>query len=129
MDETTIGDLMTEPVLTAEQDNRAVDVAGAMAEAGINSVVVIDESCRPLGILTSTDYVELTADGVNPHETTVSQLMTGSVVTATRDESVIAAAATMDSNNIGHLPVVDDDGQVTGILTGTDLTTFLASKT
>jgi CBS domain-containing protein len=127
MDETTIGELMTEPVLTVEQDNRAVDVAGAMAEAEINSVVVINESCHPLGILTSTDYVELTADGVNPHETTVTTLMTTGVVTATRDESVMAAAETMESNDIGHLPIVDDDGQVAGILTGTDLTAYLGS--
>lgn len=126
MDDLTVADLMTEPVLTVERDERPGDVARALMDAGIKSVVVIDEDCYPIGILTSTDYVALTADGVDPYDTTVGAEMTDGIVTVSHDESVPAAALKMNDHDIGHLPVVNDQGETVGILTGTDLTGYLA---
>lgn len=126
MSDLTVVALMTEPVLTVERDERPGDVAKAMSDAGIKSVVVIDEDCHPVGILTSTDYLTMTAAGVNPYETTVEEQMTGDILTVTRDESVAAAALKMHEHDIGHLPVVSDQNETVGILTGTDLTAYLA---
>jgi len=122
----TVEDLMTDPVLTVERTDSAAAVAEAMLEATVGSVVVIDEDCRPVGILTATDYVAMTAEGVDPHDATVGQLMADDVVTIEREASVDVAAAAMTDNDVEHLPVVDDDGQVVGILTTTDLTGYLA---
>jgi CBS domain-containing protein len=121
MTEPTVGDLMTRPVLTVAADDPVVEVAGAMREQGVNSVVVIDEACHPTHVLTSTDYVAMTADGVDPHVTTVAAVATEGVVTVGTGESVGAAARAMAEHDISHLPVVDDDGEVVGILTTTDL--------
>lgn len=126
MTEATVGELMTRPVLTVAADDAVIDVASAMREQGVNSVVVIDEACRPLSILTSTDYVTMTADGVDPHATVVGDVATTEVVTVTRDDPVAAAARLMAEHDISHLPVVDDDGEVGGILTTTDLTAHVA---
>lgn len=128
MDETTIENLMSEPVLTVDRTDLTVDVAGAMRESGINSVVVTDEDCHPTGILTSTDYVEMTADAVNPHEATVERFMTTDIVTARPDEHVSVAAETMAGREFSHLPVVDETEQVVGILTQTDLVVYLADE-
>jgi CBS domain-containing protein len=121
MTEPTVGDLMTRPVLTVAADDPVVEVAGAMREQGVNSVVVIDEACHPTHVLTSTDYVAMTADGVDPHVTTVAAVATEGVVTVGTGESVGTAARAMAEHDISHLPVVDDDGEVVGILTTTDL--------
>jgi CBS domain-containing protein len=121
MPEVTVGDLMTRPVLTVAADDPVIEVAGAMREQGVNSVVVIDEACHPTHVLTSTDYVTMTAEGVDPHATTVAAVATEGVVTVGTDESVGAAARTMADHDISHLPVVDDAGEVVGILTTTDL--------
>lgn len=53
----TVADVMTAPVLTLDAATPLDDAAGAMVEAGIKSLVVIDEDCRPVGILTSTDVL------------------------------------------------------------------------
>ena len=39
-------------------------------------IVIIDDDCRPLGIVTSTDYVELTSGGIDPYDTTIGEYTT-----------------------------------------------------
>lgn len=118
--------LMTEPTITVSREETAAAVARRMLEADVKSVVVVDDEGRPEGILTSTDYLRMTAEGVDPHETTVAAFLTSDVVTATPDEEVGTVAGRMLSKGISHLPVVDEDGRLTGIVTTTDLTEHLA---
>jgi len=126
MDERPVTELMMSPVLTVDSDEPTAAVADAMVRKGIRSLIVIDEACNPEGILTSTDYIELVAEGLDPAETTVGERMTTDIVTASVEETVRAAAGRMERHDISHLPVVDDDEQVVGILTTTDLRTFLS---
>lgn len=124
---TTVSELMTAPVFTAERGERPGDIADAMLEAGVNSIVVIDDECHPVGIVTATDYVALTASGTDPYATTLSAEMTTDIVTGRPDEPVQAVADRMAENDISHLPIVDGEGQTVGIVTTTDLTSHLAS--
>lgn len=123
----TVADLMSEPVLTVNRDDGAGEVARAMVESEVHSVVVIDEDCHPKGILTSTDYLRMTAEGVDPHTESVASVMTTGIVTATPDEPVEVAAARMAEHGLGHLPIVDEERVVTGILSATDLTVHLGT--
>lgn len=125
--DTPVTEVMTTPVLTVDGDETPASVASAMLENGIKSVVVIDDACHPVGILTSTDYVRMTADGVNPHNTRVREFMTRTIVTATTDETVPTVADRMRANAINHLPIVDNDETVVGIVSATDLTNYLAT--
>jgi len=120
--------LMTTPVLTVAGEEDAAAVAGAMRDQGVKSVVITDEDCQAAGILTSTDFVELAAEERQAGETSVSEYMTTAVVTANPDEAVPAVAARMRDHDISHVPVVDDEGQVVGILTATDLTASVAAE-
>lgn len=126
MTETRVTEVMTAPVLTVAGDETPASVASAMLENGIKSVVVIDDACHPIGILTSTDYVQMTAEGINPHDTTVREFMTQTIVSATTDETIPTAADRMRANAINHLPILDDDEKVVGIVSATDLTNYLA---
>ncbi|PSQ40794.1 CBS domain-containing protein [Halobacteriales archaeon SW_5_68_122] len=125
MSATTAAELMTAPVLTVAEDDRPGDVAEAMADRGFKSVIIIDDDCHPLGIVTSTDYVELTATGVDPYDATVSDHMTTDIVTARPTDEVDMLAKRMTEHDISHLPVVDDEEQVVGILSTTDITAHL----
>lgn len=53
--------------------------------------------------------------------TSVRQIMTGVVITASPDESVARAARRMQEMHVGGLPVVDGDGRLVGILTSRDV--------
>jgi CBS domain-containing protein len=126
MDERTVASPMTEGVVTAARDERLDDLAARLTDLDIKSVVVTDDDDRPAGILTSTDYLGVVDDGVDPAATTVGDRMTDEVVTVRYDETVRRAARLMDRHGIGHLPVVDADGRAVGIVSSTDLTSYLA---
>jgi CBS domain-containing protein len=126
MTDLAVGDVMTSPVLTLSAGTPVDEAAAGMLEAGIKSLAVIDDDCRPVGILTSTDLVRLAADGVAPGDATVADYMTRDVVTTRAGVPLSRVAARMIDADISHVPVVGDDGAVVGILTTTDLTRHLA---
>ena len=126
MDDVTVATPMTEGVLTVDPEESAGDLVEALVELDIKSVVVTGDEDRPVGILTSTDYLRMADDGVDPRETTVSERMTRDVVTVRYDETVTRAATLMYDHGISHLPVVDANGRAIGILSSTDLTAHLA---
>jgi len=127
MDETTVAELMTSPVLTVAPDAPLEEVADGMTDLGIKSVVVIDDDCAPAGILTSTDFLRAARDGRAPGETSVAAYMATDVVTVGPETPVSAAAERMTTNDLAHLPVVEN-GTVVGILTSTDLAGHLGDR-
>lgn len=119
---------MTSPVLTVAPSDPTRDVGKAMAREDIKSVVVTTEDCAVDGIFTATDYMELGIVAAGNASTTVGDCMTTDVVTVGPDEPVTTAADRMVENDISHLPVVDAEGNVTGIVTSTDLTACLTDR-
>lgn len=126
MTSTTVGHLMTSPVLTVEPETPVDEIADAMLEQGIGSIVAIDDDCQPIGILTSTDFVRIVAQGTPKDTTTVGDHMTTEIITTTEDAPIPQVADRMVDREISHLPVVDDDGEVVGILSATDLTSYIS---
>lgn len=53
----------------------------------------------------------------------VSEIMTQNVISLREDESAFLAAKLLERNHVGALPVCDDSGRVTGILTDRDVVT------
>jgi CBS-domain-containing membrane protein len=48
---------MTADVVTASPDARIADLARAMLDAHIHRIVIVDEACRPIGLVTGTDIL------------------------------------------------------------------------
>jgi len=97
-----------------------------MLDRDIGSLVVVDDDNDLVGILTTTDFVRITADDTAT-EATVADYMTTDVVTATANESINEVAGTMADNGFHHLPVVDNEAGVIGMLTTADLTAYLST--
>lgn len=121
-----IGQLMTEDLITVEKSQTLADAGVAMTEADIKSVIVSDADERPIGILTSTDFVRMAADGNTPTESSIGDYMTSDIVTTTPDTPVDEAADLMVKHNVSHLPVVRNDGRLTGIVTTTDVAVYVS---
>jgi CBS domain-containing protein len=117
---------MSSPVQTVTPETPIHEAAGTMLDRDIGSLVVVDEDDRPEGILTTTDCVTLVARQGSTDETLVREFMTTGIETATADENIQTAANRMMNHGSHHLPVVNADGSVIGILTTTDLTAYLS---
>ena len=116
--------VMSSPVYTVSPDALVEDAARKMLDAEIGSVVVVDDG-RLAGILTSTDFVKIVAERKPKDQTPVSAYMSEPDITTTAQVPIAEVAESMIEHGIHHVPVVDGDA-VIGIVTTTDLTSYLS---
>ena len=117
--------LMTTDLVTVTPDEGVETAASTILEKEAGSLVALDDDGQLSGILTCTDLTELVSDGAVPADATVDDYMTEDVTTTEPDESIQDAAVKMITRQIQHLPVVDADDEVVGMLSTTDLTAHL----
>lgn len=91
-----------------------------MKEHDIGCVLVMEQSALK-GIVSERDYArKMILSGKASASTPVSDIMTSELICATRSNSVDDCMALMSSNDIRHLPVVED-GVVYGMVSVRDL--------
>ncbi|TQQ82311.1 CBS domain-containing protein [Halonotius roseus] len=117
--------LMTTDLVTVTADEGVESAAGTILEKEAGSLVVLDDDDQIAGILTCTDLAKLVSDGAVPADADVGDYMTEDVTTTDPEESIQDAAVKMLTGQIQHLPVVDSDDAVVGMLSTTDLTAHL----
>jgi len=116
--------LMSTELVTIPRDAAAADAAKRMLETGVSSILVVDDG-RLAGLITATDFVSLVRRNDPEDETPVEAFMTTDVVTVSPDDSVEELAEPTD-RGYTHLPVVDADDRLVGMLSTTDLTAYLS---
>ena len=126
MQDIFVGRLMSSGVVTVTPDTRVEDAAELLLEEGIGSLIVVDGDNQLAGILTSTDFVRIVRDSEPKAETTVERYMTEGVVTAEAGEPIREAADRLITYGIHHLPVVDEEEGVIGMLSTTDLAAYFS---
>lgn len=126
MDDVFVGSLMSSPVHTVGADTSLQNAGRLMLEHGIGSVIVVDDDDQLEGILTATDFISVIADGDPDPDATVGTSMSLDVTTTTANEPIESVADLMVEHGFHHVPVLDE-GQVIGVITTTDLTSYLSS--
>jgi CBS domain-containing protein len=119
--------LMTTDLHTVTPDTLVEDAAAVLLENDISSALVVEDG-RLVGILTTTDFVEIVAKSQPKAETTVERYMTSDPITAGAQDAVSAVAATMIDHGFHHVPVVDDEGTPIGIITTSDFAAYVSSS-
>ena len=127
MDDIFVARLMSTDLETVGPDTLVEDAAGQMQDGGVSSLVVVDDDGHLLGILTTTDFVDIVARSKPKAQTTVERYMTTDVVTTDAQASIRDVADVMLEHGFHHLPVVDDEEGVIGIISTTDLAAYLST--
>jgi CBS domain-containing protein len=147
----TVKELMTEPVVTVDENMLAVDVARVMQEHDIGAVVVVDESGQLRGIVTESDFTgigrsvpfsvalapvvfgaraatiaELERIYVMARQLRARQIMSDKVQTAEESEEIGAVVQRMLARNLRHVPVVRN-GKPVGMLARHDILKLVAA--
>ncbi len=102
-------------LVTAKPSDTILEAAKKMYENNVGSVLVVNEEGKLLGIFTERDLVRAVAKGVSL-DTPLEQVMTKKLITASLDEALPLIASKMVENNIRHIPVVDKEGKLLGII-------------
>lgn len=104
-------------VATVGEEASLHDVARLLWEHGIGALVVTDAASRVVGIVSERDLARAVATrGNEALGLSVTEAMTAEVRTCRRDDTVDLLMAIMTNERIRHLPVVDDDGSLAGIV-------------
>lgn len=119
-----IYDIMTsDPVCCAPGDS-ITSVAKLMSEndCGLIPVVASNGHTNPIGVITDRDIVcRIVAEGKDLDDCTVGDIMTSTVITVEHAAPLENALNLMESNQLRRLVVVDDNGDVCGVISQADI--------
>jgi CBS domain-containing protein len=131
-----VAEVMTPHPRSVRIDQQLSDARAALADHRIHHLPIVDGQ-RLVGIISITDLLEY---GFRPRDThqnldeyldahfSIKQIMQSEVVTLPNNSTIHDAAKVLATGSLHAVPVVDDKGDLIGIVTSTDLVSYLASQ-
>lgn len=118
----TVRDWMMDLIVFVEPDLPVTDALATMRRRYINSVIISKSPDNPdFGILTSTDICDkIVAQDRDPSSIKVKEVMTSPLIMINADMPVFECARIMKDKKIHHLPVVDSNNNLIGMISATD---------
>jgi CBS domain-containing protein len=99
-----------------------------MAQLEVGALLVMDND-ELVGIISERDYArKVILKGKSSKQTALSTIMTRDVVTVPLDETADACVRLMKEHHFRHLPVVEDKGQVVGMVSLRDLFSVIIAE-
>jgi len=117
-----VNSLMTSEVAVTPPAANLMDVIQTMLANHYSCMVVTDEDV-PVGIVTERDFVRLLAerDDRSIRALKVRDVMSRPLIAVGEDTTLFDALVMITSRNVRHVPVVDEEGKLSGLVTLTDL--------
>src|SRR5690348_18370013 len=116
-----VSDVMTTEVETVQMDTTLEEVASIMKIENVGALPVVDEDEDLIGIITDRDIiVRCIAEGKNPADTNVEEVLSHELETIEPDADIEEAARLMADKQIRRLPVCEE-GELVGMLSIGDL--------
>jgi CBS domain-containing protein len=112
---------MTVNVKTVHPDAAVIEAVQKMAKFDVGSIVVVDSSLRPVGIITERDVLRgIVIPRLPIDVVTALEVMSKPLISISPDVSVEQAAKLMSDKRIKKLPIVEGN-KLVGIITSMDL--------
>ncbi len=112
-------------IVTAAENSTLMEAAKTLAAHRIGAVVVTTSDGRVAGILSERDIVRVVAQsGPDILASPVADVMTRAVITCTEDDSIDDLMTKMTRGRFRHLPVIDGNGLLTGVVSIGDVVKF-----
>lgn len=127
-----VADVMTRDVTTVYEESHLQEVLSVLGPYRFRHLPVVDGK-RLVGILSHRDLLKMTSQGLDKtlvaqarearllEQTFVRDVMNSDVLTVQAEASLAEAARSMLSHKVGALAVVNERGDLEGIVTETDL--------
>ena len=142
--ERKIADIMTSDVVTLEAGGTIHEALVLMGENRVSAIPVVDREGRCVGILSTTDLVDMTRDVdddlyqidlVDPTSRRflldrlahsmgnekIDSFMSETLTTVSPDSTLANATRKILKAGIHHLPVIDDEDRLVGIVSSLDI--------
>jgi CBS domain-containing protein len=114
-------------VFSVPSDATVYSAVELLAEKGVGALLVIDDG-HLVGIVSERDYArKVILEGRSSKDTFVREIMTAPPITIHCDTSVDEAMRIMTEKRTRHLPVIDNDDHVAGIVSIGDLVKWIVT--
>lgn len=125
----SVGRICTRTVDVAAPNESAQVAAERMKIRNVGTLVVLDQNQCPVGIVTDRDLAMcVVAQGLDPAMTELEMVMSKLPDVVTENTPIEAAIGIMRRGCHRRLPVVDDDGQLLGLITLDDVLSLLSEE-
>jgi predicted transcriptional regulator len=118
--------LITRPPVLVHLDDSLRRLAATFVEEAIGASIV--RNTNPLGIVSERDIVRALAEGEDLDGATARDIMTEEVEVAAPTDLIIDVVDRMVDNEIRHMPVINSDGGMIGLVSARDALTRLAES-
>ena len=125
----SVGRICTRTVDVAAPDETTQAAAERMKTRNVGTLIVVDSHQRPIGIVTDRDLALcVVAQGLSPTATDLETVMSKLPESVTEDTPIESAIGIMRRGSHRRLPVVNDDGQLLGLVTLDDILSLLSEE-
>ena len=107
-------------VITIRPEQPIREAIALLAKHNIGVLVTVDETERPIGVISERDIIRAVAKNGQVFSQTVGELMSKDVITGVPQDDLRAVAYTMTEKGFRHLPIVDK-GRLVGIISLRDV--------
>src|ERR1700752_4213492 len=115
-------------VWSVSPEDCVYDAIEIMANKHVGALMVVSEG-HLVGVVSERDYArKVILQGKSSKDTFIREIMTPSPITIGCDTSVDEAMRIMTESRIRHLPVVDSEGHVAGVLSIGDLVKWIVTS-
>ena len=125
-----VSSYMSSPVIVVKPTDTLAYARNLMLSREVGRLVVVDDETRPVGVITITDIANALTTRPESllEEVLVRDVMSRDLKTIEYNKSVKTAAYMMLKYGVGGLPVVDESGELVGIITRSDLVRAFAER-
>lgn len=127
-----IGEICTVQTIFCKRDETVQGAALLMRKHHVGDLIVVDQPDGepiPAGMITDRDIVvSVIALGLDPSSLLVGDIMSDDLLTVSEDDDVYETIERMRFRGIRRVPVVNNAGGLTGIVSVDDLLEFLAEE-
>jgi CBS domain-containing protein len=114
-------------VYSVPSDASVYSAIELMAQNSVGALLVVDEG-QLVGVISERDYArKVILNGRSSKDTFIREIMTPSPRTIECDTSVEEAMRIMTESRIRHLPVINSEGDVAGVLSIGDLVNWIVT--
>lgn len=128
----SVGEYCNRDVVVVERTESVREAVNLMRKNHVGDVVVVEmreNASIPLGILTDRDIVvEILAEDVDLDAVIVGDVMSDQLVTINEDTKLLDAIKQMRIKGVRRLPVVNELGELQGILSVEDLLELIVEQ-
>jgi len=122
-----VRDIMEKNVITIEEDKSALDAAHLISEKDISFLVIVKDGI-PTGVVSERDFVrKVVANDKQASKIALSEIMSYKFRWVEPSTTIEEAVQKMLNNNIRRLIILENN-KLVGVITQTDLASFLRSK-